>query len=35
VQTLYFEHEAGYLKARQACQTVCEAIIQAEVLRLG
>ena len=24
VQTLYFEHEAGYLKARQACQTVCE-----------
>ena len=24
VQTLYFEHEAGYLKARQACQTICE-----------
>ena len=24
VRTLYFEHEAGYLKARQACQTVCE-----------
>ncbi len=24
VKTLYFEHEAGYLKARHACQTVCE-----------
>jgi glycine/D-amino acid oxidase-like deaminating enzyme len=24
VRTLYFEHEAGYLKARHACQTVCE-----------
>ncbi len=24
VRTLYFEQEAGYLKARQACETVCE-----------
>jgi len=24
VQKLYFEHEAGYLKARHACQTVCD-----------
>lgn len=24
VRTLYLEHEAGYLKARHACQTICE-----------
>ena len=24
VRTLYFEHEAGYLRARQACRVVCE-----------
>ena len=24
VEKLYFEHEAGYLKARHACQTVCD-----------
>jgi glycine/D-amino acid oxidase-like deaminating enzyme len=28
VKTLYFEHEAGYLKARQACQTVCEEFVR-------
>jgi glycine/D-amino acid oxidase-like deaminating enzyme len=28
VQTLYYEHEAGYLKARHACQTVCEQFQQ-------
>lgn len=24
VRSFYFEHEAGYLRARQACQVVCE-----------
>jgi glycine/D-amino acid oxidase-like deaminating enzyme len=28
VETLYFEHEAGYLKARQACQTVCDEFVR-------
>jgi hypothetical protein len=27
VQSLYFEHKAGYLKARQACQTVCDQFV--------
>jgi glycine/D-amino acid oxidase-like deaminating enzyme len=28
VRSIYFEHEAGYLKARHACQTVCEQFQQ-------
>lgn len=28
VQTIYFEHEAGYLKSRQACQAVCEEFVR-------